>query len=208
MTSPTQWTWVLVNSGSWWWTGRPGMLWFMGLQRVRHYWATELNWTEYSIIYTCITSSLFYFMYFSWRLITLQYCSGFCHTLIWISHGFTCVPHLEPLSHLPSHPIPLGHPSAPVLSTLSHALNLDWRSVPHMIIYMFQCYSLRSSHPCLLPQSPIDCSIHLCLFCCLTYRVIITIVPNSIYMHKYTVLVFFFLTKFGLYNRLQFHPPH
>ena len=37
-----------VNSGSWWWTGRPGMLWFMGLQRVRHDWATELNWTENS----------------------------------------------------------------------------------------------------------------------------------------------------------------
>ena len=46
MTSPTQWTWVWVNSGSWWWTGRPGMLWFMGLQRVRQDWATELNWTE------------------------------------------------------------------------------------------------------------------------------------------------------------------
>ena len=36
----------LVNSGSWWWTGRPGMLWFMGSQRVGHNWATELNWTE------------------------------------------------------------------------------------------------------------------------------------------------------------------
>ena len=46
MASPTQWTWVWVNSGSWWWTGRPGMLWFMGSQRVRHDWATELNWTE------------------------------------------------------------------------------------------------------------------------------------------------------------------
>ena len=38
--------WVWVNSGSWWWTGRPGVLQFMGLQRVRHDWATELNWTE------------------------------------------------------------------------------------------------------------------------------------------------------------------
>ena len=43
--SPTRWTWVWVDSGSWWWTGRPGMLGFMGLQRVRHDWATELNWT-------------------------------------------------------------------------------------------------------------------------------------------------------------------
>ena len=46
MASPTQWTWVWVNSGSWWWTGRPGVLWFMGSQRVRHDWATELNWNE------------------------------------------------------------------------------------------------------------------------------------------------------------------
>ena len=38
------WTWIWVNSGSWWWTGRPGMLQFMGSQRVRHDWATELNW--------------------------------------------------------------------------------------------------------------------------------------------------------------------
>ena len=55
--------------------------------------------------------------YISWSLITLQYCSGFCHTLTWISHGFTCVPHPEPPSHLPPHLIPLGHPSAPALST-------------------------------------------------------------------------------------------
>ena len=46
MASPTQWTWVWVNSGSWWWTGRTGMLQFMGSQRVGHNWATELNWTE------------------------------------------------------------------------------------------------------------------------------------------------------------------
>ena len=46
MTSPTPWTWVWVDSRSWWWTGRPGVLWFMGSQRVRHDWATELNWTE------------------------------------------------------------------------------------------------------------------------------------------------------------------
>ena len=45
MASVTQWTWVWVNSGSWWWTGRPGVLWFMGSQRVGHDWVTELNWT-------------------------------------------------------------------------------------------------------------------------------------------------------------------
>ena len=44
MASPTRWTWVWVDSGSWWWTGRPGVLWFMGSQRVGHDWVTELNW--------------------------------------------------------------------------------------------------------------------------------------------------------------------
>ena len=63
------------------------------------------------------TFLFFLFIFISWRLITLQYCSGFCHTLTWISHGFTCVPHPEPPSHLPPHPIPLGLPSAPALST-------------------------------------------------------------------------------------------
>ena len=43
------WTWVWVNSRSWWWTGRPGMLRFMGLQRVGHYWATELNLILFNI---------------------------------------------------------------------------------------------------------------------------------------------------------------
>ena len=46
MASLTHWTWIRVNSGSWWWTGRPGVLWFMGSQRVGHNWATELNGTE------------------------------------------------------------------------------------------------------------------------------------------------------------------
>ena len=47
--SPTRWAWVWVDSGSWWWTGRPGMLRFMGSKRVRCDWATELNWTENGI---------------------------------------------------------------------------------------------------------------------------------------------------------------
>ena len=50
---------------------------------------------------------VFSFIFISWKLITLQYCSGFCHTLTWISHGFTCIPHPDPPSHLPLYPIPL-----------------------------------------------------------------------------------------------------
>ena len=56
MASPTRWTWVWVNSGSWWWTGRPGILQSLGSQRVWHDWATELNWNNK-------VSFLFYFFY-------------------------------------------------------------------------------------------------------------------------------------------------
>ena len=54
MASLTQWTWVWVDSRNWWWTGRPGVLWFMGSQRVGHDWATELNWTELNFIMSLI----------------------------------------------------------------------------------------------------------------------------------------------------------
>ena len=88
------------------------------------------------------------------------YCSVFCHTLTWISHGFTCVPHPDPPSHLPLHPIPLGLPSAPGPSTcLMHPAWAGDRN-----IYMFRCCSLWTSHPCLLPQSLKVCSVYLSLF--------------------------------------------
>ena len=76
-------------------------------------------------------------------------------------------PHPEPPTHIPPHPIPLGCPRAPALSALLHALNLHWSSVLHMVIYMFECYSLKSSHPHLLPQSPslFFTSVSLLLLC-------------------------------------------
>ena len=100
---------------------------------------------------------IFYFTILYW----------FCHTLTWSRHGCTCVPHPEPASHLPPHTIPLGHPSAPAPSILYHASNLDWWFVSYIILYMLQCHSPKSSYPLPLPQSPKDCSMHLCLFCCL-----------------------------------------
>ena len=51
MASPNRWTWVWVNSRSCWWTGWPGVLWFMGSQRIRHDWGTELNWTDWTLLY-------------------------------------------------------------------------------------------------------------------------------------------------------------
>ena len=68
----------------------------------------------------------------------------------------------------PKHPVSCIEPGLAIIS--------------YMIVYMFQCHSPKSSHLRPLPQSPKDCSIYLCLFCCLTYRVIITFFLNSIYM--------------------------
>ena len=116
--------------------------------------------------------TLFYFTILYW----------FCHTLAWIRHGCTWVPNPEPPSHLPPHIISLDHICVPAPSILYPALNIGWWFISYMILCMFQSHSPKSYHPLPLPQSPKDCSIYLCLFCRLTYRVIITIFLNSIYM--------------------------
>ena len=68
------------------------------------------------------------------------HCSGFCHTLTWISLGYTCIPHPDPPSHLPLHPIPLGLPSAPGPSTWF--MHPTWAgNLPLFIsIWMEKCY--------------------------------------------------------------------
>ena len=88
---------------------------------------------------------------FNWRIIT---------KLWWLlpyinmnqSQVYMCPPYPETPSFLPRL-IPLGCPHAPSLGALLHASNLHWSSLPslHMVIYMFQCYTLKSSHPHLLP---------------------------------------------------------
>ena len=128
-----------------------------------------------------VTSLFFFFLFLNFILFlnfTILY--WFCHISKWIRHRHTCVPHPEPSSLLPPHTIPLGRPSAPAPSIQHPASNLDWRLVSYMIVYMFQWHSPKSSHPLPLPQSPKDCSIHQCLFCCLVYRVIVTIFLNNI----------------------------
>ena len=130
-------------------------------------------------IYLCYGHFYFFFvlLYF-----TLQYCIGFAIHQHESAMGVHEFPFLKPPSHLPPYTIPLSHPSAPAPSILYPASNLDWQFISYMILYMFQCHSPKSSHPLLLPQNPKVCSIHLCLFCCLAYRVIITIFLNSIYL--------------------------
>ena len=85
----------------------------------------------------------FSFIFISWRLITLQYCSGFCHTLTWISHGFTCVPHPDLPSHLPLHPIRLGLPS----------VGLEWLLSSYTVLMSCQVCPLPSKSQWLVRAS-------------------------------------------------------
>ena len=109
------------------WQDRLWYYWYeSGLSGWGRFWRTVsliCSWHILLLLECFLPSSLQIFLFFSsfiflsWSLIILQYCSGFCHTLTWISLGFTCVPHPDPPSCLPLHPIPLGLPSAPALST-------------------------------------------------------------------------------------------
>ena len=143
------------------------------------YLATLLNsWMSSSSILMASLSFVCFFRFY----FTLQYCIGFAIHQHESTMGVHEFPILNPTSHLPPHAISLGHPSARAPGILFAASNLDWQFISYMILYMFQCHSPKSSHLLPLPQSPKICSIYLCLFYYLTYRVIVTIFLNSIYM--------------------------
>ena len=110
--------------------------------------------------------SLFFFL-ISWRLITLQYCSGFCHTLTWISLGYTCIPHPNPPSHLPLHPIPLGLPSAPGPSTC--LMHPTWAGdLFHLRLYI--CFNaVLLKHPALAFSHRVQKSV---LYICVSFSVL------------------------------------
>ena len=118
---------------------------------------------------------------FNFFYCALQYCIGFAIHLHESTTGVNEFPILNPPSHFSPYIISLGHPSAPAPSILYPVSTLDWQYVSYMIVYMFQCHFPKSSHPLPLPQTTKVCSINLCLFCCIPYRVIITIFLNSIY---------------------------
>ena len=104
--------------------------------------------------------------------------------------------HVSPHPAIPFSPLSTPYPPGLSQSTsfgaLLHVSNLHWSSVLHMVMYMFQCYSLKSPHSCLLPLSPKVCSLHPCLFCCLAQVLNIDLqkwIPGLVKPHIYTVLV-------------------
>ena len=114
------------------------------------------NWIMYSqSLPACVCLCFFFFLTNLYILIGGNY-----FAILWwflpytdMNQPWVYMSHPDTPSHLPSHPILQGYLSAPALSTLPHASNLDWRQVSHMIIYIFQSYSLKSADPCLLPES-------------------------------------------------------
>ena len=103
------------------------------------------QWWRKSTFVLRVILFIYFFLFFFFNFIlflnfTILY--WFCQTSKWIHHRYTCVPHPEPSSLLPPHSIPLGRLSAPAPSIQYRALNLDWRLVLYMILYIFQCLNV------------------------------------------------------------------
>ena len=123
MASLTRWMRVWVNSGSWWWTRRPGMLWFMGSQRVGHDWATELNWTVLPIL--VVIQSLSCILLFD-----SVDCSMPSSSLLHYLSEFAQI-HIHSINDTlilccPPSPLPLVSPSIRIISN-EWALHIRWR---------------------------------------------------------------------------------
>jgi len=144
--------------------------------------AFNFNLVTFVFLFVCFCCCLFLVYVYLFELevnyFTFLYC--FCHTSTLICHGYTRVPHLE-TPPFPPHTIRLGHPCAPAPSVLYHAWNLDgdW-----FRIWYYPCFNaILPNHPTLSLSHRIQKTVLcICPFCCLAYRVIVTIFLNSIYM--------------------------
>ena len=145
--------------------------------------SSQYNFKIYNLIYLVeVLTVLQYCIVLSFFFFTLQYCIGFAIHQHESTTGVYVFPILSPTpTSLPIPAlwvIPVHQPQA------SYIMHRTWTGDSFHIWY-YTCFSaILPNHPTLaLSQSPKDCSIHLCLFCSLAYRVIITILLNSIYMH-------------------------
>ena len=155
----TQWRWVWANSGSWWWTGRPGVLQTMASQRVRHDWVTELNWTELKennkylgswtwIKFVFILWGCCYFPFLKFAILwkfqfssVTQSCSTLCNPMDCSTPGLPVHRHLLAFTQThvhcvgdaiqPSHP--LSSPSSPAFNLSQHQGLFQWVSSLHEV---------------------------------------------------------------------------
>ena len=123
MASLTRWTWVWINSGSWWWTGRPGVLQFMGLQRVGHDWATELNWVYMINIYIYIYYAFLFIMVYH-RILNIVHLL-FIHSVYISFHLLTSNSHSIPPPPCFTWKV-LVTPDLKCVRALMERLELEW----------------------------------------------------------------------------------
>ena len=126
-----------------------------------------------SLLFILLFIFKFKFIYFNWRLITLQYCIGFAIHQYESPTGVYVFPILKPLSPpFPYHPSGSSQCTSPKLlvSHIEPGLTIRFLYDIHVFMPFSQIIP-----PLPLPQSPKNYSIHLCLFCCLAYRVVVTI---------------------------------
>ena len=138
MAPPTQWTWVWMDSGSWWWTGRRGVLWFMWLQRVGLNWVTELNNTQFQVFFFSFSFFLMlktfetYFLYS-----TLEICNSVLLTIVSMLYTTFQSQLLYSWQVIPFDPL---HPFAsPLLASTSHFLYL-WAFFVYLFILLDSAY--------------------------------------------------------------------
>ena len=158
MASLTQWTWVWVDSRSWWWTGRPGILWFMGSWRVGHDWVTELNWTDVNLDHLI-------------KVVSVKFChckiSTF-HTLFFEGESLCCTAEITTINYQLSSvtqscltlcdPKDCSRPSLPV----HHQLPEFTQTLDHGV-----GDAIQPSHPLSSPSPPaFNLSQHQSLFQC------------------------------------------
>ena len=154
MASPTQWTWVWVNSGSWWWTGRPGVLQFMGLQRVGHKWATGLTellvhrFATLSIVQPLLVASCEFWFVNDKHMLIMTVMSSNSIFIPCYGHSLSCV-YLNPQNLI--YPFPLWEPwscfyvceSIPVLwiySFVSFFLDSTYMQYHMIFVFLFIAY--------------------------------------------------------------------
>ena len=154
MASPTQWTWVWINSGSWWWTGRPRLLRFMGLQRVGHDWVTEQNWWYFKDI----------FIYLFLAVLGLPCCAGAFSScsergLIFVATCGLLVAVLLLWAQA------LGHGLSSCPSPCGNMVDQGWNPCPqHWQGILCQWTTREAPHWWLLPESVISMMVIKCDF--------------------------------------------